>query len=417
MFENPDIHTLMKKIKRHCRNRTTHYNSGFILPFSIVLVLLLTLVGYNLLTLGFEARTTSTRKSFDVNARAAADAGLTHAIYKLNKKIESQENWSEDVSSLNQSNVALPNTNAVYSFTITGTSSSGYTIQSTGQAGNASRTVSASTRLTSVFDFAIFMKKSIALYPNSSVEAFNSDTGATGLSTQIGVNSTYPGSVIVMNNATVDGDVYVGINGDPSIVVSSKGTITGDLKTLPYYVYFPEVNPPGSLTYQGKINNTVTLTPSESGRYSQINLGNSETITIDGGDVVLYVTGDATFNKSAGITVENGSTLTLYIDGDWESKNDGDFNVKSEVPANFTVYGSGGDDQEIDIKAKNDFYGVIYAPDADISIKAKGDIYGSIVGDTFEAKSKSTITYDITLSDSDIDDEGVFFAVENWREE
>ena len=73
--------------------------------------------------------------------------------------------------------------------------------------------------------------------------------------------------------------------------------------------------------------------------------------------------------------------------------------------------------QIIELKAKNDFYGAVYAPNASISIKAKGDIYGSFVGNDFELKSYGKVHYDKALAEANIDDTSVYFAVNSWREE
>jgi len=175
--------------------------------------------------------------------------------------------------------------------------------------------------------------------------------------------------------------------------------------------------PPTGLPLKGQIKNTVTLTSADSGEYSKIDLGNSETITVDSGDVLLYVTGDIDVDNSGGFTVNTGATLTLYVDGDFESKNGAEFNVLSGVPSNFTIYGTGDDGQQIDINAKNDLYGVIYAPNADISIYAGGDIFGSFIGVSFESKSKSVFSYDTELGEVGINTEGVYFAIMDWREE
>jgi hypothetical protein len=82
------------------------------------------------------------------------------------------------------------------------------------------------------------------------------------------------------------------------------------------------------------------------------------------------------------------------------------------------IYGTGEPGQSIDIKAKNELYAVVYAPDAEIGVKAGGDLFGSYVSHDFELKSKSVVYHDKAISkNKTIDDFGVYFAVSSWREE
>jgi hypothetical protein len=81
------------------------------------------------------------------------------------------------------------------------------------------------------------------------------------------------------------------------------------------------------------------------------------------------------------------------------------------------LFGTGPEGQEIDLKAKTDFYGAVYAPNAEIGIKAGGDMYGSFVGDSYEMKSKSTFNYDIALREVTINDEDARLYVQSWGEQ
>ncbi|MHC4279949.1 MAG: DUF7305 domain-containing protein, partial [Planctomycetota bacterium] len=292
-----------------------------------------------------------------------------------------------------------------------------FTIVSTGWSGLAERKVYATTRMRGIYDFAIAVKENLVLYPNSKVNGYNSKSGKSDLKVEIGTNSVGPDNVVVMNGAAVNGDVYVGPGGDPDVVIKSSGEITGDTFSMPLEVYYPPVDPPTGLVYKGFIKDNVTINPADSGEFSYIALGNSEVITVDGGDVLMYITGDIGMGNGAEIIIQPDSSLTMYIDGNWESKEGSGINNSDGIPSNCTIYGTGEPGQSIDLKAKNELYATVYAPDAVVGVKAGGDIYGSFTAHDFELKSKSTVNYDTELSNKDIDNIGTYFAVSSWREE
>jgi cytoskeletal protein CcmA (bactofilin family) len=398
--------------------------NGFVLPLVIVLIIVLFFIGGGLLTLGFEARIQALRNTQDIYARAAADAGVAQALLKMNNKILAEPTWDNStLGLLAETDVHLPNSNADYSFNITGSPATGFTIVSTGTSGIRQRTIYATTRLKSVFDYTVLVKRNLVLYPNTSVIGYNSTTGEVGVPIQIGTASLEDDSIIILNNATVDGDVLVGVGGEPDDIINSKGVITGITDDLPQIVFFPEIDKPdlsdatpANLTIKGT---TVTITGS--GNYDSINLSQQATISgileIDG-TVQLYVTGDIELGQGCEIVIKNnGSSLELYLVGDMSAKEDAGINNETTIPGNFKLFGVGSEEQIIELKAKNDFYGAVYAPYADISIKAGGDIFGSFTGDNFEMKSKSVISGDAALLDVDINDTGVYFAINSWREE
>ncbi|MFC1737776.1 hypothetical protein ACFL1G_01855 [Planctomycetota bacterium] len=397
------------------KKRKKNNSRGFVLPLITALIVILAFTGVGLLNLGQHARLRSITTTADIRARAAADAGLVQVIHLLNKKVDDDTIWNNDELPT-MTDIALPNSSETFSFTVTGTPSS-FNIVSTGESVNAQRKVYSTTMLKSVFNFAVAVQKNLSLYPNSAVTGYNSKSGKKDLKIQIGTNSVGDDSVIVMNGSSVNGDVYVGVGGDPANVIRSKGTITGETRDMPQEIYFPPVSPPESLFYKGFIKQSVTIIPFRSGEYSYINLGNSEVITVDGGDVVLYVTGDVDLGNGAEIVIKAGSSLDVYIDGDWISKEGAEITNEHGLASHFNLFGTGEPGQIIELKAKNEFYGTVYAPDASVGIKAGGDIFGSFVSNDFELKSKSTVYYDTELAEVNIDDIGIYFTVNSWREE
>jgi hypothetical protein len=110
--------------------------------------------------------------------------------------------------------------------------------------------------------------------------------------------------------------------------------------------------------------------------------------------------------------------LTIYIDGNILSGNGASIGTENPTKDALTIqlYGTGTGAQSFDIKAKNEWTGVIYAPNADVDLYANGDIYGAIVANNFELKSGGNYHYDEALREVSIEDEGVSFVIERWYE-
>jgi len=385
---------------------------GSAIPLAAVAVLILLAMGVGLLSLGLHSRLNSIRTASDIAARCAADAGLVKALFEMNEKLKVKP-W--DGSSLPQeTNTSLPNCDAVFSYTVTGELDGGYTVVSTGTFGQAQRTVSCTLRLTGPFEAAIFTENGMELKNSAVVDWYNYTEDDKIM--QIGTNNTASGCVVLRNSATVYGDVVVGVGGDPSVAISDYGaTVTGDTRALTErYVMQPIMVPQWlqSLPSGGTIQNDTTIT--NSARYSGIDLGNSETVTISG-DITLYITGDIILGNSAELGVENGASLVLYLGGNFEGKNSSKVNNLTKDAKKLKIYGLDSC-ETMRFKNSTDFYGAIYAPNADVVMDNSANIYGSVVSKSFEQKNSAIFNYDVSLRDVSINDEAVYFTITNWHE-
>ena len=385
---------------------------GSAIPLAMVAVLILLAMGTGLLSLGWHSRSNSIRTTTDIVARCAADAGLTKALFEMNEKLK-VEPWNGSSLPL-ETEISLPNCDAVYSYTVTGDINNGYIVESTGNSGQAQRTVSCTLQLRGPFEAAIFTENGIELKNSAVVDWYNYT--ADDRIMQIGTNSIVPGSIGLKNSATVNGDVVVGVGGDPSIVISNYGaTITGDTRALTERYEMPPITLPEwleSMPSSGVIQNETTI--SSSGKYSGINLGNSETITISGG-ITLYITGDIILGNSAELGIENNSSLILYLDGNFEGKNSSTVNNLTQNAKNLQIYGLDNCETMI-FKNSTDFYGAIYAPNADVIMNNSATIYGAVIAKSFEQKNSGTFNYDVLLRDVGINDEALYFTITNWCE-
>jgi hypothetical protein len=336
------------------------------------------------------------------------------ALFRMNEELQVK---LLDDSTLPQAiDATLPNCDTTYSYTITGDLAGGYIIKSVGKADQVQRTVSATLRLKGLFDSAIFVEEAIVMNNNNQIVGYNSATGETDLKVQIGTNSIESGSII-FGSGTIEGDVVVGIGGDPETVVQSGGTITGVTYALSEEYELPTIKPP-TLPDMGTIDvlSTTVLNPAESGRYTSITSLHGEILEISGGDVVLHITGNINMDNFSEIRINDGSSLTLYVDGNITCINGAGINNPSGNCSDFTLYGTGTEPQVFELKNNSDVFGAIYAPNADIILKNNAVLHGSVTAKNFTIKNNGIFYYDVALSDVSIIDVGVCFVVKRWYE-
>jgi hypothetical protein len=280
--------------------------------------------------------------------------------------------------------------------------------------------------------------------PNTLVAAYNSaDSTDTEFDLKIGTTSTSSDSIPLGPGTVIDGDVFVGVGGDPANVVGSGGTINGAKYALEEEPDFPTIVPP-SLTswatalsaagqtitlgpgqsgqYTSIRGQTITLGPGQSGQYTSISLlqqsGTPGILEIQGGDVVLRITGDVDLGNNCEVVVRAGSSLVLYIDGNISADNSVGFNNQAGNVRDFQLYATGTDEQVFNLKAKSSVFGTVYAPNVDINMYPGADMYGAIVGKSVTFKSGSSFYYDESLRDTaSAYAHSGGFLVKRWREE
>ncbi|MBL7186756.1 MAG: hypothetical protein ISS70_10570 [Phycisphaerae bacterium] len=212
---------------------------------------------------------------------------------------------------------------------------------------------------------------------------------------QIGTNSTEPGSIVLKNTSIIDGDIFMGMGGNPDDVITDNGaTVNGSTFALtqiyePSPVMVPESLE--SLPSLGTIDDNTTI--SSSARYDSINLGNRETVIICG-DITLYITGDIILGNSAQLGIENDASLVLYLGGDIEGKKSSAVNNETQDPQKLKIYGLDSC-ETIEFKNSADFYGAIYAPNADVIVHNSGNVYGAVTAKSFKQKNSGTFNYDM----------------------
>ncbi len=416
-ISNKELERDETRVNRKKSLQSKPNGSAIVLVMLAVAILLATGVG--LVSLGMHSRVFAAQKASEITARCAVDAGLAKAVFEMNERLKLKP-W--DDSALPQAtNQTLPNCDATFSYTVTGSLGGGYSVESTGKCGRAEKRSNAGLKLQGTFEQAIFTQGNLTLKAGTLVDGYNSnDPSIHEVELLIGTNSILPDSIVLNSGVVVDGDVVVGAGGDVEEVVACSGTIAGDKYAAPLATDLLLVTPPG-LADKGKINvhgKTVTLGPNDSGRYDEIVLKravNPGILEIAGGDVVLHIINNIDMGEDCEIIVRPDASLTSYLGGNLSANNNAGINNQN-TPAHFKLYGTGAG-QTLDIKAKGNVSGAVYAPNADITIMANGDVYGAFVGKSFQMNSGGNFYYDEALKEVGINDDAVRFVETQWSEE
>lgn len=430
--------------------------------FAIVLLLL---SGIGVLSIGQTSRIFSIRDAAEVSARSAADAGISKALSTMNTRLKAGT-WTDNtwiwefLKTLPNSNgsqysyfVYKPNKiygdvmptgdDALIDFVIAASAEKNdYLITSLGRYNTARKVIYATARLKGCGDSCIIVRDSVTLKAGTTVDGRDSRDASVDGTAEVGTISTLPDKVTLNNGVYIDGNVQVGLDGDPAVVVKDLGaTVTGMMYPLPEEPEFPYIYPPALPDYRPNAleakGTELHITAANNGTYSMIDLASTGLgpgeiprtgrLIVDSGDVVLHLTNTGNKNSiSMGVNCEivimPGATLNLYVDGNIVAGNSMGFNNMG-TPPDLKIWGTWTETtptntfcQQWDLKAKSEYFGQIYAPAAEVTVNNGSVIYGSFTAYQFTTMNSGTIYYDAALRDVDPDDQGVRFELRRWYE-
>ncbi|MFC1782927.1 hypothetical protein ACFL02_05010 [Planctomycetota bacterium] len=412
--------------------------SGHVLALVACIVVIVTLMSLSMLSISLNSRTLAIRTTQKIQARCAADAGLTKGLFEMNEKLKVKK-W-DDSSLPSSTDETLPNVDAVFSYKITRAAdykdmgsigfklASGatnrYIIASVGKAGIAQKQVYGQFGLKGLFDHAVLAKNSQVLKSDTLVDGYNSlDATDTDVDVKVGTLSTLPEQVVLNSNVVVNGDVFVGVDGDVNTVIRDEGATTGARYAMLEEPPLPTITPPvlpdigTDIIVDGA---TITLGPADSGKYEDIDISGNGILEISGGEVTIHITGDIELDNGCEIIVKDGASLILYADGDVLCRNGSSIGLEGapQQPQNLQIYSTstGAEARTFDLKAKSNWSGVVYAPNVYVVLRAQADVYGSFVAKDFEFKNGGNMYYDKALRTVSTDDEGVRFVMQRWSE-
>ncbi|MBN2138931.1 MAG: hypothetical protein JW720_14070 [Sedimentisphaerales bacterium] len=420
---------------------------GSVMALVLFAVVLLLFSGVGVLSLGQTSRIFSIRTANEIAARTAADAGLTRTLLRMNNKLE--DGWDGHLPWDYRMELPGSDTNfTVFTFKASHIYSdimsyeepglidyvksatpeySDYVIMSIGRCGTARQVIYGTVRLQGRGDTGVLVRDAIILKNDTLVDARDSRDPTNldpDIFLEIGTISTDVDAIVLNNGVTIDGNVVVGVGGVVDTVIKDLGADTGLRYPMIEEPEFPLVYPPalfdrGAISAKGE---TITIGPAQSGRYDSIRLKNSSEPTvliIEGGDVVMHITGDIDMGEGCEIRIAKGSSLEIYVDGDIKAGNSMGFNNLG-TPPDLKLWGNWrGKDvkQDWELKAKSEYFGQLYAPNADVIVKADGHLYGAFTAESFEMKSGGNLYYDGALQEVEPDDQAVRFVLKRWYEQ
>lgn len=154
-------------------------------------------------------------------------------------------------------------------------------------------------------------------------------------------------------------------------------------------------------------------------RTSSLHLSGNQTLTILG-DVTLILTagtGDEALKLAgnAAVVVEEGSTFTVYVEGNVSIAGKGGLINRNANPGSAQIWGTSHSPagQTIDVAGNGSLVGVIYAPKADVTLNGNGDVMGSIVAENITVSGNAAFHYDEALAERDGNEP---FRIAKWRE-
>ena len=396
---------------------------GFALALVLFAVVLLLIIGVGVLNLGMHGRAFAVRTSSELVARSAADAGLTKALLEMNQQLEAKT-WN-DSSLPSATDEPLPNCDSSFSYNVAKTTTPDgndlYTLECTGNSSRFQKTVNCTLELKGIFEYAIFTLGDLTLKNGTLITAYNQDADDPPL--QVGTNSTDAGAITAKLGVTIEGDIVVGVDGDPDTVIdnANEATVTGDIYPSLVKNKTPNIKVPNSLlnmASSGVITDSTTI--STMTKYDSVNLtggdpNGSEVITVDGKNVEIYVLGDLRLGNNDELEILADASLTIYLGGNLYIDNGGALNNLTMDPKQLKIYGL-DTCLVIDFKNSGTFYGAIYAPDADIRLHNGVQVYGAMVGKSFTQDVNANFYYDMDLREVDASDIGVHMVIKRWSE-
>jgi hypothetical protein len=425
--------------------KSNKFRRGSILGLMIVIGLCLAILGWGMLQMGFGARVNSAISVSSITAREAADAGIAKALFEMNSSFPAPPATGTDITG------TLSNSEASYSYRVDPCGTD-YLITSRGFSSRGQRVVYGLTDMTSKYEFGLLVTDTIMLRQGTLVDGYDSTKGFYGdenskAYVRVGTTSIQPKEITLKNEVDIEGDLLVGVGGDPDVVINETpvgGAHVRARYAMPYqYVWdikTPPVDlPPGEqIVYLPDPNYPYfpkgVFTISQSGVYSNITLDQGQLLCIESNTVpkeavTLHITGDLNLGQGAELRIEGDPFLTdtwtpvtIYLAGNINGSQSNGINNMTKKPLNFFLYGT-GEDQTWNLKNGTAFFGVYYGRNADISISAKGGVYGSVTGRSFELDVAAGeapdidfgLHYDQSLGDPMVAPTG--YAIKRWWEE
>jgi len=238
-------------------------------------------------------------------------------------------------------------------------------------------------------------------FPNGDVASNDTVTNsvAIGNADIYGLAATGPNGTITMGAQGSVGPTFNSSERATTVAEAiAKGWIRND-----FQVDIPDVQLPSgatSWTSLGTLNSDRTLT---AGDYwvDRVSCSAKEVITITGGRVRLYVSGDFSMSAQSLLVIEPGASVEVYCGGSVTLTGNGVINNSSQ-PVKCQFFGL-STSTSWSVNGNGQWVGTIYAPQANMALTgggARGDMSGAIVAKNITLNGQVQFHYDESLRTS-----------------
>ena len=248
-------------------------------------------------------------------------------------------------------------------------------------------------------DVDISLMSTVDVDTDAEIDSFDSRNGAygggnSGSEALVMTNTTQSSGVHTGSGGQIEGDVYVGVGGDPGSVID--GSVSGTEGTLTDPVTAPAIDVPGDsvvgpLLGNGQFNSNATISGNQ--HYDNFQIDSGATVRISG-DVTILVEQNFQLTDGCEIRLNPGASLTIYVLDTMQISSASHINLNTGDPTLTTIY-LPGMANDIDIKEESWVYGTVIAPQRKIKLSKEGHIAGRLMAGTLEMIEESGVHYDV----------------------
>ncbi len=230
------------------------------------------------------------------------------------------------------------------------------------------------------------------------------DIATAGSNALASTNSTTSGDFALDTSASLYGNAYCGVGGNPSQVISGHlGTINGQRLALTKSVPIPDgVAPTGMPPSLGDQTIATAITLDSNRTYQNLTLNNNAVITVSG-HRVIYCTRAFTANGNARIVIPDGSSLTIYTGRAFTATDTSLLNADTSRPAKLSIIGTSTSYDAV-IQGNANVSAVLHT-DRTLYVRGDAEFFGSATArDDIYIDDRARVHLDVSLPSIGIDD-------------
>jgi len=375
------------------RTRKTLGNDGSAMVFSVVAVMVVSILAAGFLHLALSVTRRLNSTSDALQALNIAEAGLSEAYMGLGVA--------------KTGNVGTAEAPAVFGGGLlwveaTQHSTTMVELKSTGMYGTGRATLGIFCEQSGlrVASLGFFTEDDLRLNPDVRLDSYDSSRGsyADQLNTRLNNQGTIGsnGDISIASGDAVFGDVIYGPTGKLS--TANGAIITGGTSARNDVEVLPPVDVP-SITLEKPLSYTsgtpMVVPPGDVG-YESISIGKDTKLILKG--PMNLLTGS--FKLAGGAELVFDTTdgpIQMFVTDGLDFSTSSLVTTTTQVTSDTIIYVSAPEGKTVNFGAKSQFYGFIYAPEAEVHISAQYELYGGLAVKSLQLAAQGKMHYDLSL--------------------